>query len=78
MCLLFLFLWAVPPGNISTPGWSCVFFSHIWSFRFLLYLLHTNSEGLPYSLVRTGFFDQIASRAVNYIDTFLTSSVIYC
>ena len=44
--VIFVFLWAVSLGNISTPGWSCVFFTLALGGVVLLFHSHRLTHGL--------------------------------
>lgn len=57
-----LLLWAVPPGNISTPGWSCVFFSRTYGVFDFFYTFYRLIQRVYHTLLcAPAFFDQIAS-----------------
>ncbi|PKY05533.1 hypothetical protein P168DRAFT_126157 [Aspergillus campestris IBT 28561] len=45
--VIFVFLWAVSLGNISTPGWSCVFFT--LALGGVVLLFHSHRLTLDYT-----------------------------
>lgn len=62
--VIFLFSRAVSQGNISTPGWSCVFFTLALGGVVVFLILIITLLILSASLLRISVFGQFASRFV--------------